>query len=158
MVNHMVNCCSRPANSQAHSDFAARSIGSLSTVPHSEYPMIQPHWRRLVLAILMVAAVVACSPDTLTASGQSTNGQVSWLVRGQQIEVTNETTDTMRYAVVGRAYFHASLSTFCFGSPSCGLFLPPKLTGLLSYIDISGSAKPETEAMVVYWKPKGTAV
>jgi hypothetical protein len=123
--------------------------------------MIRPHVRRrLVLAafVVAVAVVIGCSPDALTASGQSSNGQVSWLVRGQQIEVTNETTDTMRYTVVGRAYFHASLSTFCFGSPTCALLLPPKLTGLLSYIDISGSAKPETEAMVVYWKPKGTAV
>src|SRR4051812_42283347 len=111
----------------------------------------------LALAVLVIGAIVACDPESLTASGASANGEVSWLVRGQQVEVTNETKDTLRYSVIGRSYFHENLGLFCFGSRACGLQLPPSLTGLVSYLDISGSAKPETEALIVWWKPVGTA-
>src|SRR3954468_12334380 len=114
--------------------------------------------RRLFLAAALVAAVVACDPESLTGSGVATNGQVSWRVRGQQVEVTNETQDTLRYAVLGRGYFHTATINFCFGSPTCGFQLPPPLTGVISYLDIAGSAKPETEALIVWWKQNASAI
>jgi hypothetical protein len=112
---------------------------------------------RLLLAVAAIAAVVACDPASLTGSGASANGDVSWIVRGQQVEVSNETADTIRYALVGRGYYHTALAQFCFGSSNCGLLLPPRLTGVVSYLDIAGSAKPETEAMLIWWKPAGAA-
>jgi hypothetical protein len=119
--------------------------------------MITPRLR-LLFAAAAVVGIVACDPQSLTSSGTAANGQISWLVRDQQLEVTNETPDTLRYAVVGRGYFHTNLSQFCFGSPTCGHQLPPTLTGLVSYLDIAGSAKPETQAMIIWWKQSATTV
>jgi hypothetical protein len=113
---------------------------------------------RLLFAAAAIACIAACDPQSLTSSGTSTNGQISWLVRDQEIEVTNETQDTLRYTVVGRNYYHTNLGQFCFGSPTCSLQLPPALTGVLSYIDIPGSAKPETQAMIIWWKQSATTV
>jgi hypothetical protein len=113
---------------------------------------------RLLSAAALIAGVVACDPQSLTASGTAANGQISWLVRGQQIEVTNETPDTLRYAVIGQAYFHTATTSFCFGAPTCGFLLPPTLTGVVSYLDIAGSAKPETHALIIWWKQSTSAV
>jgi hypothetical protein len=83
------------------------------------------------------------------------NGQVAWRVRDQQVEVTNATTATIRYAVIGRMYLHNTLGLWCFGSATCGTALPATLTALVPYVDIPGSATPETEVMIVWWIPAG---
>jgi hypothetical protein len=112
----------------------------------------------LFLAAASVAGIVACDPQSLTASGVAANGEVSWLVRDQEVEVTNETADTLRYVVVGQTYFHTATTSFCVGSPTCGFQLPPPLTGVVSYLDIAGSAKPETKALIIWWKQSATTV
>ena len=114
--------------------------------------------KRVIARVLTLSAVVtaaACGADAVTASGLSNRAQLQWQAHDQQVDVTNVSTQSVRYALIGRQWMHNALADWCFGSPQCGAQLSANGTASVAYADISGGDAPETEAMLVWWTPNG---
>jgi hypothetical protein len=112
--------------------------------------------RNLVLATVTIAAL-ACGASSITGSGASPNGQVAWRVQNERVDLTNTSSQSVRYAIVGRTWMHNALADWCFGMPFCGAPLAASATATVAYSEISGGDLPEREAVVVWWTPNGSA-
>ena len=110
---------------------------------------------RLVLACV-ATAVVACGASAITGAGASANGQITWRVQDQRVDVTNASAQSVRYVVLGRAWMHNALVDWCFGMPQCGATLATNATVKRAYSEIEGGDPPEREAIIVWWTPSGT--
>jgi hypothetical protein len=117
---------------------------------------MQYRLRSLVIATTATVAL-ACGANSITGSGASANGQVAWRVQDQRVDLTNTSTASVRYAIVGRAWMHNALVDWCFGMSFCGEALAPGATAKKTYAEIDGAEPPEREAIIVWWTPNGTA-
>ena len=111
--------------------------------------------RKLVIAAAAIA-VAACGASSVTGSGASTGGQITWQVQNERVLLTNTSAQPVRYAILGRTWMHNALASWCFGSPSCGAPLAAGATATVAYADIDGAQPPEREAIVLWWPPSNT--